>query len=134
MSFRRQFWKCRVSWSNAESLDRWTAQRLVAFLAETERKRKKEDIGLLTSDFGFRTSGLGLKTLDFGLRTLDFGLWTPDVRFRMTDFGHRTSCVDDPSRRSEGLKPFRDQICANCELASAHATHGNANEGNLEFC
>ena len=96
--------------SNAESLDRRTAQRLVAFLAETERKRKKEDIGLGTSNFGFRMS-------DFGLKTLDFGLWTSDVRFRMTDFGHRTSGVDVPSRRSEGLKPFRDQICANCELA-----------------
>ena len=84
-------------------------------------------MGLLTSNFGFRTSDLGLKTLDFGL-------WTSDVRLRMTDFGHRTSGVDVPSRRSEGLKPFRDRICANCELASVHATHGNANEGNLEFC
>ena len=52
----------------------------------------------------------------------------------MTDFGHLTSGVDVPGRRLEGLKPFLDQICANCELASAHAAHGNANEGNLEFC
>ena len=52
-----------------------------------------------------------------GLLTSDLRLWISDFGLRMSDFGHRTSGVDAPSRKSEGLKPFRGQICANCEFA-----------------
>ena len=48
--------------SNDESLDRWTAQRLVAFLAETERN--EEERGHRTWDFGRQTSDDRLRTSD----------------------------------------------------------------------